>query len=51
MKQRRIERWLIETHPEQLHRLGTSVQQLESLLREHGYHARLLEGIPVWELS
>ena len=51
MKQRKIERWLIETHPKQLQRLGSSVRQLESLLSEHGYQARSLEGVPVWELS
>jgi FkbM family methyltransferase len=51
MRDRRIQRWLIETHPEQLQRLGTSVQQLESLLAEHGYQARSLEGNTVWELS
>lgn len=51
MTQRRIERWLIETHPKQLHRLGTSVQDLESVLRRHGYQPLPREGVTIWQLS
>jgi FkbM family methyltransferase len=51
MTQRKIERWLIETHPDQLKRRGTSVQELESLLQNHGYQSRPMEGNTIWELT
>jgi len=51
MAEQRISRWLIETHPQQLERLGSSVQQLESTLQNHGYQRRLVRETVVWELA
>jgi FkbM family methyltransferase len=50
MARRNIQRWLIETHPEQLHRLGTSVGKLESILQSNGYHPHTTQGVTIWTL-
>lgn len=49
--ERRISRWLIETHPPQLQQLGSSVGELESTLQRHGYRQRTVEETSVWELE
>lgn len=50
MAEKRVRRWQIETHVQQLQALGTSEADLESLLAANGYRLRMVEGVSVWEL-